>query len=178
MDEFFAHLAIMHLFSVERPLNFVLKKLVTVGGKLERLFDTQLQVLHIFFNRAGGAFADHPIDDEFAVRVHAKKNGLPSTLRVFRPIIFFLTADEAKEFVNLDKRKSDLAHTVIEEEGAFASRRFQNCLNGVWMSPREPCSCKNAYAFHEQINDLRYPSKRRFDPAEWPVWNVRKSFSA
>ena len=114
----------MHLFSIERPFYFVFIKLVTVRGKLERLFDAQLQVLHIFFNRAGIAFANHPIDDEFAVRVHAKKNGLPSPLRVFRPIIFLLAPDETEEFVNLDERKSDLAHTFIEKESTLASRHF------------------------------------------------------
>ena len=126
MNELFAHLAVMHLFSIERPLDFILIKLVTVSGELERLFDAQFQVLHIFFNRAGIAFANHPIDDEFAVRVHAKKNGLPSPLWVFRPIVFFLAADEAEEFVNLDEGESDLAHTVVEEESALASRHFQN----------------------------------------------------
>ena len=76
MDELFAHLAIMHLFSIERPPDFVLIKLVTVSGELERLFHTQFQVLHVFFNCAGIAFANRPVDDEFAVRVHTEKNGL------------------------------------------------------------------------------------------------------
>src|SRR5882724_4030257 len=105
MDKLFGHLTVARL-SIERPLDLIFKKLVTVCGELEWSFDAQLQILHVLFNGAGSAFANHPIDYEFAARVHAEKNGLPPTLRVFRVIVLFLAADKAKEFVNLDERKS------------------------------------------------------------------------
>lgn len=164
VNKLFGHLAVVR-FSIECPLNFILKKLVAVGGNLERCLYTQFQVLHVFFNREGSAFANHPIDDELAVRVHAEKNGLPPTLRVFRPIVLFLAADEAKKFVNLDERKSDMAHTLIEEEGAFTSCHFQNRLNRVLMRSSEARRGADTHAFDHKVDDLRDPSKRRFEPA-------------
>jgi hypothetical protein len=132
---------------------------------LEWSCDAQFQVLHIFFNRAGSTFADHPIDDELAVRVHAEENRLPSTFRVSGQVIFFFATNKTKHFVNLDEREIDLTHHLVQQEGGFTARHFQHRLNGVRMRFRDPCRSADAHAFNQEVYDSRRLFERRFEPA-------------
>jgi hypothetical protein len=43
---------------------------------------------------------------------------------------------------------------------------------------RDPCRGADAHAFNQEIYDSRRLFEWRFEPAEWPIRNVGKSFAA